>query len=316
MSNWAIESFDLTKHYNKQIAVENLSLKVPKGSIFGLVGPDGAGKSTIIKMLSTILPPTSGNAKINGFELLKEKRKIRKNIGYMSEEFTLYQDLSVMENLKFFGDVFGVPPKIRDEKIIELLAFSRLGPFINRRAQYLSGGMKQKLALACTLIHEPQILFLDEPTRGVDLVSRREFWRIITDVNRKGVSIFLSTPYMEEAERCNEIAFLHKGKVLTINTPDNIKKNFGEGLFKIKVKPSSEAKKIIKRLPFIEDVEIFGDSVRVVLRDKGKISILSKALEGLNLKEISEAPLDLEAAFVFLIKNTETKAEENEPAKN
>jgi ABC-2 type transport system ATP-binding protein len=310
MSEPAIETFSLTKYYDGLLAVEKLSLKVPQGSIFGLVGPDGAGKSTVIKMLATIIPPSSGKAKVAGFDLVKEKHKIRENVGYMSEEFTLYQDLSVLENLIFFADVFGVSPLKREQKLKELLAFSRLEPFANRRAQYLSGGMKQKLALACTLIHEPQILLLDEPTRGVDPISRREFWRIITDLNQKGMTILISTPYMDEAERCNQVAFLHQGSLLVVDEPQKIKQMFEGGLFKVQIEAVFKAKKIVEKLNFVEDAEIFGHILKVVLKDKKDVNKLKKALQPLGRAEIEEAPLDLEAAFIFLMKQTLSKHNE------
>lgn len=309
MSEPAIEAFSLTKYYERKLAVNKLSLSVPRSSIFGLVGPDGAGKSTVIKMLATILQPTSGKAQVVGFDLLKEKYKIRERVGYMSEEFTLYQDLSVIENLTFFADVFSVSPQERQKKIKELLSFSHLEPFANRRAQYLSGGMKQKLALACTLIHEPQLLFLDEPTRGVDPISRREFWRILTELNQRGMTILISTPYMDEAERCDQVAFLYQGSLLVVDNPQKIKEKFEGGIFKVRIKEALLAKKLIEKLDFVEDVEVFGLTLKVLLKEEKDSIKLKEVLETVGKAEIEEISPDLEAAFVFLMKKLRGQSE-------
>src|SRR5690606_17260965 len=220
----AIRTDRLTKSFDELTAVYNLTLSVPEGEIFGLVGPDGAGKTTTMRLLTSIMDPSSGDAWIAGHHTVKEAEAIKEKIGYMSQRFGLYPDLSVMENIDFYADIYSVPRKGRKEKIEELLAFSNLTPFKKRLAGNLSGGMKQKLGLSCALVHTPAVLFLDEPTNGVDPVSRRDFWRILYQLLREKVTIFISTAYLDEAERCNRLAFIDRGKLLALGTPEEVKK--------------------------------------------------------------------------------------------
>jgi len=217
----------LTRKFNDNIAVNNLSLDIPEGEIFGLVGPDGAGKTTTMRLLTGILDPTSGEGWVYGKHIVKEAETLKDNIAYMSQRFGLYEDLTVMENINFYADLFGVSGPERPEKIEKLLGFSNLTPFKARLAGKLSGGMKQKLGLACSLVHTPKVLFLDEPTNGVDPVSRRDFWRILHDLLKEKVTILYSTSYLDEAERCRRVGLLHKGKLLRCETPDAIKKERG-----------------------------------------------------------------------------------------
>ena len=202
----------------------DLSLDVAEGEIFGLVGPDGAGKTTTMRLLTAIMDPTSGDAWVAGHHVVRQAEAIKEDIGYMSQRFGLYPDLTVMENLDFYADIYDVPRRGRREKIERLLAFSNLAPFRRRLAGNLSGGMKQKLGLACALIHTPKVLFLDEPTNGVDPVSRRDFWRILYQLLREKVTIFVSTAYLDEAERCNRLALIHRGRLLACGTPDEVKR--------------------------------------------------------------------------------------------
>ncbi len=199
-------------------AVDGVSFSVAPGEIFGLVGPDGAGKTTILRLLTGLLTPSAGEGRVAGTPLT-ELEAVRPLIGYMSQRFGLYEDLTVEENLRFFGDLMGVAGERFDRRTDRLLSFSGLAPFTARRAGALSGGMKQKLGLACALLHTPRVLFLDEPTNGVDPVSRRDFWRILYDLAREGVTIFVSTAYLDEAERCNRLALLHRGRLLALDTP-------------------------------------------------------------------------------------------------
>ena len=221
-----IKAVNLTRKFGDLTAVNNLNLEVEEGEIFGLVGPDGAGKSTTMRLLTSILDPTSGEAWVYGKHVVKEAETLKDNIAYMSQRFGLYEDLTVIENVNFYADIFCVPPEQRPAKIKELLGFSGLTPFKERFAGKLSGGMKQKLGLACALIHTPKVLFLDEPTNGVDPVSRRDFWRILYDLLKEKVTILYSTSYLDEAERCKKVGFLHKGKLLKCNTPDAIKEEY------------------------------------------------------------------------------------------
>lgn len=212
---------DVTKNYGSICALDNVSFEVEKGELFGLIGPDGAGKTTLFRILTTLLVPDSGTATVEGMDAIKDYKRIRSIVGYMPGRFSLYQDLSVEENLEFFASIFGVD--VKDNYDIIAPIYSQIEPFAKRRAGKLSGGMKQKLALSCALIHRPQVLFLDEPTTGVDAVSRSEFWDMLAGLKQYGISILVSTPYMDEAGRCDRIALINEGKVLKIDTPENIK---------------------------------------------------------------------------------------------
>jgi ABC-2 type transport system ATP-binding protein len=214
----------LTKKFDAITVVDNISFEAQQGQIFGLVGPDGAGKTTTIRMLAGIMEPTSGTATVDGRDIAKESEQLKEAIGYMSQRFGLYEDLTVIENINFYADIYCVSKQERPQRIKRLFDFSGLEPFQKRLARNLSGGMKQKLGLACSLIHTPKVLFLDEPTAGVDPVSRREFWRILYELIKEGVTILFSTSYLEEAERCGKVALIHKGKLLRCDNPENIKK--------------------------------------------------------------------------------------------
>ncbi|HEQ60014.1 MAG TPA: ABC transporter ATP-binding protein, partial [Firmicutes bacterium] len=210
----AIRTENLTKVFDRHTAVDHLTLSVTRGEIFGLVGPDGAGKTTTLRLLTGILKPSAGEAWVCGHHTVRDAEAIKEKIGYMSQRFGLYPDLTVLENIHFYADIYSVPRKGRQARIDELLAFSNLTPFKKRQAGRLSGGMKQKLGLACALVHTPQVLFLDEPTNGVDPVSRRDFWRILYQLLREKVTIFVSTAYLDEAERCSRVGLIHQGKLL------------------------------------------------------------------------------------------------------
>lgn len=218
-----IKTDGLTKNFASLVAVDNLNLQVEQGEIFGLVGPDGAGKSTTMRLLTGILDPTSGEAWVYNKHTVKEAQPLKECIAYMSQRFGLYEELTVIENINFYADVYGVAKDKRAESIDRLLDFSGLLPFKQRLAGKLSGGMKQKLGLACALIHTPKVLFLDEPTNGVDPVSRRDFWKILYDLLKEKVTIFCSTCYLDEAERCHRVGLMHKGKLLRCDTPNAIK---------------------------------------------------------------------------------------------
>ncbi len=228
----AVIAENLNKSYKKVKALENISLEVRRGEIFGIIGPDGSGKSTLFRILTTLLLPDSGKALVDGFDTVKDYASIRNRIGYMPGRFSLYQDLTVEENLNFFASVFETTIEENYHLIKDI--YSLLEPFKTRRAGALSGGMKQKLALSCALIHKPSVLFLDEPTTGVDPVSRKEFWEMLKNLKNKGITILVSTPYMDEAALCDHIALMQDGKFLEINTPGEIVKNFGEELYSVK----------------------------------------------------------------------------------
>jgi ABC-2 type transport system ATP-binding protein len=221
-----IKTENLTRKFGTLTALDHLNLEVQEGEIFGLVGPDGAGKTTTMRILTGILDPTEGQAWVYDKHTVKEAEKLKEHIAYMSQRFGLYEELSVLENINFYADIYGVAKNKRSEAIERLLGFSGLLPFKQRFAGKLSGGMKQKLGLACALIHTPKVLFLDEPTNGVDPVSRRDFWNILYDLLKEKVTIFCSTCYLDEAERCHRVALMHKGKLLRCDTPDKVKKEF------------------------------------------------------------------------------------------
>jgi ABC-2 type transport system ATP-binding protein len=264
---YAIFAKGLRKAFGDLAAVDGLDLEVEKGEIFGLVGPDGAGKTTTMRIMCGILDPDAGQAEVAGHDVLRHPEQVKRRIGYMPQRFSLYGDLTVAENLAFFANLYHVPRAIRAEREKELLDFSRLAPFRKRLAQNLSGGMKQKLALACTLIHTPEVLFLDEPTTGVDPVSRREFWRILYSLLKEGVTIFVSTPYMDEAERCNRVALIEKGRILLCDTPEVLKQRMRGDLLEIIAQPQREAKDLLSRLPSVLGVQVFGDRLHVWVGD-------------------------------------------------
>jgi len=259
-----IRAEHLTKKFDNLIAIDDLSLSVREGEIFGLVGPDGAGKTTTMRLLASIMDPDGGEAWVAGHHVVREAEAVKAEIGYMSQRFGLYADLTVMENLDFYADIYNVPRKGRDERVARLLAFSNLAPFKRRLAGNLSGGMKQKLGLACTLVHTPRVLFLDEPTNGVDPVSRRDFWRILYQLLREKVTIFVSTAYLDEAERCNRLALIHRGKMLACGTPDEVKRLMRGTILEIRTAEPRQTAAILRQRFPAASVGLFGDRVHFV----------------------------------------------------
>jgi ABC-2 type transport system ATP-binding protein len=230
-----IETCDLSKRFGDLVAVDHFTLTVPRGEIFGLVGPDGAGKTTTLRMLCGLMDPSEGSARVAGHDVVREPQAVKDRIGYMAQRFGLYGDLTVGENMTFYADLFGIAGKDRETLSAELLRMTRMEPFRDRQAGKLSGGMKQKLALMCTLLHKPEILFLDEPTNGVDPVSRRDFWAILYQLLKDGITIFMATAYLDEAERCNRVGLMHRGKLIRCDAPDVLRQATGaanlEGAF-------------------------------------------------------------------------------------
>ena len=225
-ANPIIKVENVSRRFGDIAAVEHLSLEIARGTIFGLVGSDGAGKSTLLRMIATMIPPTSGRILVNGFDVVSDKRTVKNLIGYMPQRFGLYQDLTVEENLAFFMDIFGVRGAEREKRRERYLGFSNLLPFLDRLAGNLSGGMKQKLGLACVLVHQPSLLILDEPTNGVDPVSRQEFWDILLEMKREGMTIVVSTAYLDEGEKCDRLALMHRARLLQEAAPDEIRASF------------------------------------------------------------------------------------------
>jgi ABC-2 type transport system ATP-binding protein len=260
-----IEIKGLSRSYGTVKAVKDISFNVNRGEMFGLVGPDGAGKTTTIRIMCGLLNADEGNINLLDEDIHKKRKSIQNKIGYLSQKFSLYGDLTVDENIEFFADIHNV--KNYQVRRDELLDFTRLKPFRTRLADKLSGGMKQKLALACSLIHKPQILFLDEPTTGVDPISRRDFWKILSSLLKEGITIFLSTPYLDEAERCNRVALMNEGKIIILDTPQKIKESIGMQVFEIVCSDVRSAFNLIKNKTGM-DVHLFGDRIDVVV-EKG-----------------------------------------------
>jgi ABC-2 type transport system ATP-binding protein len=264
----------LTRRFGNQTALDGLTLSVAEGEIFGLVGPDGAGKTTTMRLLTGILAPTSGEAWVDGLSIVQEAEPIKARIGYMSQRFGLYPDLTVQENLVFYADLYEVPRSGLSARIDRLLAFSNLTPFKRRLAGNLSGGMKQKLGLACALIHTPRVLFLDEPTNGVDPVSRRDFWRILYQLQQERVTIFVSTAYLDEAERCNRIGLLHQGRLMACDTVDGVKGLLQGALLEVRCDTPRRAAGVL-RSAGLGQVALYGDRIHVLSPDpdRGRTAI-------------------------------------------
>ena len=304
MTRYAIQTKNLTKEFDTVKAVDEINIEVAQGEIFGLVGPDGAGKTTAIRLLATILEVTGGTALVGGFDIVKQAERVKEKIGYMSQEFSLYPDLSVIENLDFFADIYRVPKAAKRSKTGRLLEFARLTQFQNRRAEYLSGGMKQKLALACTLMHEPEILFLDEPTTGVDPVSRREFWKILGELNQQGATIFITTPYMDEAERCHRVALMQEGKVILCDTPENIEGMVEGDLLEINVDRAREAQGYLRSHQDVLSANLYGQLLQVRVENASEVApLLKEDLEkaGFEVASIRRIAVSMENAFIGLL---------------
>lgn len=307
---------NLSKTYGKKkdkvLAVDQVSFDVNHGEIFGLIGPDGAGKTTIFRMLTTVILPDSGSATIAGLDMVKDYKEIRKILGYMPGRFSLYQDLSVEENLEFFASVFNTAVEENYHLIKDI--YIQIEPFKNRKAGKLSGGMKQKLALSCALIHKPKVLFLDEPTTGVDPVSRKEFWEMLKRLKTQGITMVVATPYMDEASRCDRIALIQNGKILQIDTPQNISIAFPDALYEVKAGRTSDVLKALEELEGKTNVYAFGEFVHLAVDKNEKFSLreIAKFLQqkGFENIEINPIKATIEDSFIRLLSNSaELKAE-------
>jgi ABC-2 type transport system ATP-binding protein len=296
----------VTKHYGSAAAVNELSLTVDGGEMFGLIGPDGAGKTTTIRLICGLLHPDAGRIDVLGVDPVRNHRRLTDSVGYLSQRFSLYGDLSIDENIAFFAEIHGV----RDyaARRDRLLAMTQLTPFRDRLADRLSGGMKQKLALACTLVHEPKLIVLDEPTTGVDPISRREFWKLLGEFLSHGITIVLSTPYLDEAERCTRVALLHDGRLLALDRPDTLRAAMGRGLYEVIVGDIRRAVDVLRRVPGVASVQMFGDRMHVRL-DKdheGATESVAAALSsaGLTVSSLREIAPALEDVFVAKLGET------------
>lgn len=295
-----IQLKNLSKKFKSAEALIDISFDVKKGEMFGLVGPDGAGKSTLIKILCGVEEKDSGKILIFGLDADKERAEINKKIGYLSQRYSLYGDLTIDENIEFFARIHGV--KNFKSKRDELLEFTRLTQFRSRLVDKLSGGMKQKTALVCALIHQPDILFLDEPTNGVDPISRRDFWSILAELKKQGITILISTPYLEETERCEKIAILHKGKLIGIDQPQNLKKIITENVFEIVCSPVRRAYQLIQRNFEKIEVQMFGDNINIICNEP--IEVFTNFLKENEIKifEVKQKIPSVENVFIHLLR--------------
>jgi ABC-2 type transport system ATP-binding protein len=317
MTDLMIEANRLTRHYKKLEAVRGIDLAVDRGKIFGIVGPDGAGKTTTIQMLTGILTPTAGEVRVAGVDVVRNAGQLGGKIGYMSEGFTLYGTLSVEENMDFFADLYGVPSGLRRERKEQLLRFARMEEARQRRAGNLSGGMKKKLALACTLMYSPQVLFLDEPTTGVDPVSRRDFWKLLHDWMQagEGLTIFVSTPYMDEAERFDRVALMHQGQFIAIDTPQALKGRLAGKMIDLKAEPQATALHVLKATEGVSHVQVFGERLHLLLaasNSQGSSLNLENTLAaaGVTLLDQRRTEPTLEDVFVASIEAVEQESGE------
>jgi ABC-2 type transport system ATP-binding protein len=314
MPNPIIHTKALTKDFKKIRAVNNLDIEIQPGELFGLVGPDGAGKTTTLRLLAGLLDITEGDATILGYSLSKDAEIVKPFIGYMAQQFSLYAKLSVIENLIFFADLFDVEKNLIKDRMERLLNFAGLTQFKHRRAANLSGGMQKKLALACTLIHEPPILLLDEPTTGVDPVSRREFWNILNELHIEGTTILVSTPYMDEADRCSIVGLMYDGKLVTCKPPKMIKKNIKGELIELFSKDWQTITQQVENHPGILDIQAYGEALHIFV-DSSDIRLpqIEESLknQGIDYSGARTVPARMEEAFISLIRQIEIGKETN-----
>lgn len=296
--NSLIDIRGLTKDYGRTTALREVTFSVPEGSIFGLIGPDGAGKTTLYRILATLLTPDRGTATVAGLDVTREFRQLRTLIGYMPERFSLYPDLTVDENLHFFASLFGV--KVRDHFDLIAPIFSQLARFPDRRAGALSGGMKQKLALSCALIHRPRILLLDEPTTGVDAVSRSEFWGMLATLREKGITILVSTSYMDEAARCDRIALLHRGRILGIDTPTHLTARLGDPLYAASAGEMYPLLLALRGMPGVKDCYTFGATLHAVADEGFDPDGTETALRRQGLADVRIRPVEATIEDLFI----------------
>lgn len=296
----AVSIHNVVKKYDDIVALNNISLEIYKGELFGLIGPDGAGKSTLFRILTTLLEPDSGEAFVTGSHVVNDLKAIRSKVGYMPGKFSLYQDLSVEENLTFFATIFGTSIEENYDLIRDI--YIQIEPFKKRYAGKLSGGMKQKLALCCALIHKPEVLFLDEPTTGVDAVSRKEFWEMLLKLKAKGISILVSTPYMDEASLCDRIALIQKGEILSIDEPKALINTFSKPLYAVKAENFYGLLMHLKELSLTESVLPFGEYLHWITKEEINVELFlneSKRIGFRNLEILSIEP-SIEDVFLDL----------------
>ena len=306
----SIQTTNLTKSFESLTAVKDLNLEVKTGEIFGLVGPDASGKTTTLRMLCGILPPDGGEAVVAGCDIRKETEALKEKVGYLPQRFGLYGDLTVLENINFYADLYQVPKKSRVERIERLLQFANLKPFGKRKAQDLSGGMKQKLGLICALIHTPQILFLDEPTTGVDPLSRRDFWVILYDLLKGGVTILFSTSYLDEAERCSRIGMIYQGELLIADTPAAVKTQMKGTILELRTENNQRSIRMLEGVESLRGLVLSGDKIHVLVGDpqEGE-QVIRDGLKakGMGILDLMVVRPSLEDAFVSMVREKKDK---------
>jgi len=305
---YSIETDHLTKTFGELTAVKGLTLQVKTGEIFGLVGPDASGKTTTIRMLCGILPPDGGGATVAGCNILKEAESLRDKVGYLPQKFGLYGDLTVLENIHFYADLYQVRKQERKERVERLLRFANLEPFGKRKARDLSGGMKQKLGLICALIHTPQILFLDEPTTGVDPLSRRDFWIILYDLLKEGVTILFSTSYLDEAERCSRVGLIYEGELLVVDTPSAVKAQMQGKILELRTENNQKSIRMLEGL--FRGLVLSGDKIHVLVDDSERSEqVIREVLKEKEMKILGLLAVrpSLEDAFVSIVEERRKK---------
>lgn len=303
-----IETKGLTRNFKETCAVDHLDLTIQQGELFGLVGPDGAGKTTILRLLAGLLTINEGEAVVAGYDLAGQAEQIKTKIGYMAQEFSLYKELTVRENLAFFAELYEVESTLIKTRMERLLAFAGLTEFENRRAKHLSGGMQKKLALSCTLIHRPDILLLDEPTTGVDPISRREFWNILTDLHFNSTTILVSTPYMDEADRCSRVGLLYEGRLVMCDSPQVLQNQLDGEIIELRPDDWKASLGILQNQPGILEVMTYGESLHLIVGSaKNQIPIIESAVKkaGIKLHSIRQVPPRMEETFISLIRKLE-----------
>ncbi|HXG91924.1 MAG TPA: ABC transporter ATP-binding protein [Blastocatellia bacterium] len=307
--NHAIEINGLTKKFGDLTAVCQVSFAVESGEIFGFLGPNGSGKSTLIRMLCGLIAPTAGTASVAGFDILKQPEEIRQSIGYMSQQFSLYQDLTVWENINFYAHVYGLKGERLRRRRDEVIDLTHIAPFKDRRAGALSGGWKQRLALACALVHEPKIIFLDEPTAGIDPVARRELWDLFFQLSSQGITLFVTTHYMDEAERCARVGYIYNSRLITYGAPDELKRlpdvtPAGAKWIEVTCPNTTVALAELKRADFVRDATIFGQSIHLLMNEGESLDRIKSTLERIGIADVDVmlARPSLEDVFVTLTK--------------
>jgi ABC-2 type transport system ATP-binding protein len=298
---------NLVRRFGDFVAVDGVSFRVEKGEIFGFLGPNGSGKTTVIKMLTGLLPLSAGSAWVEGLEVRTDAETVRERIGYMSQKFSLYDDLTVTENLQFYGRIYGLPPARMKRRIDEIVQLNGLGPYMHRLAARLSGGWKQRLALGCAMLHEPKLLFLDEPTAGIDPVARRELWDLLFELSGHGITFFVTTHYMDEAERCSHVAYIYYGKLIADGTPAELKKipdvqPAGTKRIEINTPEVTRALRVVRKIPGIRSATIFGESIHALVEDSYDLPDLRAQLlkNDIIVNDIRPLTPSLEDVFVEL----------------